>query len=318
MKKYIKLLSIIAIISIAITGCKASNNNENTIDASTDSDKSKEKVDKDIIAISDEEFVEEIRTIVNTTVYPKESIDFFEKYYKSVDFDVASEGLTLIIESLENSQDAINNDFFNGKLDLLLYEAYNHKTKSIDSSKLDSSTLALYQNIILDNAYRIHSSEGMAYPILDYSYFKKYFNNLNDEFKDFITLLASESDEPMYNDGGFAISYEQMTTRILNTEDFIDKYPDSSFSETVISNMKNYTSAYMLGANNTPAFDYDTNILNSELKASFESFIDLYPKSKFAEYLKGYYDVLSKNNFKLVNDYYTSSAIEAIYKSQDK
>lgn len=327
MKNYIKILSLIMIMSVALIGCKAADETktENAIESSTDVDAIAEKeeekteeVPKDTISISDEEFVEELRTIVNTTIYPKESLEFFEKYYKSVDSEIASEGLTLILKNIRNSQSAVDNDFFNAQLDQPLYDAYVHETKKVDSSKLDTSTLSLYEDTIVKNAYRIHSTEGMAYPIIDYSYFKKYFDNLNDELKDTVTLLAMESDEPMYNDAAIAIPYEELVNRILTTEDFLNNYPGSKFFDIALSNMKSYALSYMIGANNTPAFSYDDNKLNDDLKASFESFLKLYPKSKFGEYLNGYYDQVVENNLEPVRDYYSDSAIEVIYTTFDK
>ncbi|MGB3366525.1 MAG: hypothetical protein WBA54_03475 [Acidaminobacteraceae bacterium] len=323
MKNYIKLLSLILIISVTLIGCKSDETKtNNAIESSTETnlivEETSEEIPKDTISISDEEFVEEIRTIVNTTIYPKESLELFEQYYKLVDSNIASEGLTLILENMEESQASIDNDFFNAQLDQPLYDAYVHETKKVDTSKLDKATLSLYENTVVKNAYRVHSTEGMAYPIIDYSYFKKYFNNLNNELKDTITLLAMESNEPMYNDGGFAISYDEMVNRILSTEDFLNKYPGSKFFDMILSNMKTYASAYMIGANNTPAFSYDDNKLNEDLKASFESFLKLYPKSKFGEYLNGYYKSLVENNLEAVEDYYSDSAIEVIYTTFSK
>lgn len=333
MKNYIKLLSLIMIMSVALIGCKAADNTktENAIESSTatelDSSTEKEEekteeVTKDIISISDEEFVEELRTIVNTSMYPKESLDFFEKYYKSVDSEVASEGLTLILDNISNSQSAIENDFFSGQLDQPLYDAYVYNTEtnsgSVDTSKLDTETLSLYEDLIVKNAYRIHSTEGMAYPIIDYSFFEKYFDNLNDELKDIVTLLAMESDEPLYSDAAIAISYDELVNRILSTEDFLINYPGSKFFDQALLNMKVYAQAYFIGSNNTPAFDYEDNKLNDDLKASMESFLKLYPKSKFGEYLNGYYNQVVENELEAVNDYYSNTALELIYTSFDK
>lgn len=331
MKNYIKLLSLIMIMSVALIACKATDNTqtENAIESSpnteienTELEENTTEVDKETISISDEEFVEEIRTIVSTTVYPKESLEFFEKYYKSVDSEIASEGLTLILENIANSRSAMDNDFYSSQLGQPLYDAYVYdsetKTGSIDKSKLDASILSLYEETIEKNAYKIHSTEGMAYPIINYSYFNSYFDNLNDELKDVITMFALESDSPIYNDAAIAISYDELVNRILTTEDFLNKYPNSNFFDASLFNMKSYASAYMIGANNTPAFSYDDNKLNKELKDSMESFLKLYPQSKFREYLNGYYNEVVENDFEFVSDYYSDATIEAIYDNLEK
>lgn len=326
MKNYIKILSLIMLFTLIFTACNTNENNnkENAIEASTEAEvESKEDEEpieeiKDTVSISDEEFVEELKTIVGTTMYPKEAFQFFEEYYKDLDPEIASEGLSVILNNMENSISAVENDFFSAQLDLPMMDAYVYETFTVDVSKLDSASLSLYQDIVVKNGYRVHMSEGMAYPIIDYSYFKKYYDNLTDETKEIINILASDSDKPMFNDGGLVVSYEELVGKILNTEDFLNKYPGSLYFDTALSRMKKYAQAYMIGADNTPAFGYDDSKLNEDLKKSFEDFLSLYPKSKFRDYLSGYYDLIVENDYEPVRNYYTDEAIEVIYKSFDK
>lgn len=45
----------------------------------------------------------------------------------------------------------------------------------------------------------------------------------------------------------------------------------------------NYASAYLLGANNTPVRDYDTKVLQPEVKAEWQRLRQQYPESPVAK-----------------------------------
>ncbi len=47
----------------------------------------------------------------------------------------------------------------------------------------------------MDSGYKLIYEEGMFYPIIDYEFYKKYSNNVTDDIREYINVMAVESNE---------------------------------------------------------------------------------------------------------------------------
>ena len=150
--------------------------------------------------------------------------------------------------------------------------------------------------------YKVETAEGMYYPILDYDSYKKYKENVADDFADYIDIMSTESDEASVKDAELTIGWDKILNRALAQEKFIEKYPDSKRSNEVKSLYKNYTSFIFLGTNNSPLFDYDTHTMDNNAKSAYKSAADKKSNSKLLGKLKDFLKIAEKNNYKLTNE----------------
>lgn len=151
---------------------------------------------------------------------------------------------------------------------------------------------------IFDNGYKLITTEGSWYPIIDYSRFNSYLDYLSDDYKAYFLFKTLESDKIFAKDAALIITWDELAQRVLAAEDFLIKYPQSSKYKEMGDNYYSYLMFYYIGMNNTPAFDYDTNKFKEDVLASYNKIIsDSKNKGFFTvELINKYLDVIALNN----------------------
>jgi len=147
------------------------------------------------------------------------------------------------------------------------------------------------------NGFKLIPLEGCYYPIIDYEKYKIYQPYVNDDIKSYIDIAAAESEQACTDDAALVISWPELAKRSLRAEAFIQKYPTSARIEDVRQQYDLYISNYLYGANNTPAFDYETQTLKDAARQSYYEAAKT-PNSKLAGIIKQYLPILEKNKFK--------------------
>lgn len=152
----------------------------------------------------------------------------------------------------------------------------------------------------LAGGYKLETAEGMVFPVVDYGALKKYNPSLSEKMKQYIDLLALESDAKMASDGGLIIGWDELAKRTVAFEQFFKAYPGTPEADHAKKlYYSSYLSAYLYGLDNTPIFDFDTFKLTDEVKASYENTIKTYPGTTTAEAVQGFLDVLKKTKWQV-------------------
>ncbi|TYP78141.1 hypothetical protein [Paenibacillus methanolicus] len=147
--------------------------------------------------------------------------------------------------------------------------------------------------------YKLETTEGTIFPIVDYGLLKKYEGALSPELSAYIGLLALESDEKSASDAALVISWDQLAERALAYEVYSKQYPDAPETSQVKQLYHNYLSMYLYGLNNTPAYDFETFKLADEVKASYEKTAAEHPDTKTGEIVKGFLAVLEQHDWQV-------------------
>jgi hypothetical protein len=125
---------------------------------------------------------------------------------------------------------------------------------------------------VFSNGYKLSASEGMYYPEIDYDKILKDFGgHASDKVAGYLEIMAAESNKHFASDAALIVSPDELADRIVKAEKFINSYPDFELVQQVEQFHSYYLTAYLLGLNNTPLFDYQTE------KAK-DSFIESYEK----------------------------------------
>lgn len=152
------------------------------------------------------------------------------------------------------------------------------------------------------SGYKIETAEGMYFPVIDYSVYKKYQNAVTQDIAAFIDIMAVESDKTPIKDAALMISWSEVIKRALKQEDFIKYNGNSSKAEDMRQLLKRYSSFAMYGGNNTPLFSYDTKQMVSEAKKTYlETAFDA-NMGIFSKAMNEYLAVLKKNDYKLTSE----------------
>jgi hypothetical protein len=126
---------------------------------------------------------------------------------------------------------------------------------------------------LLDTNYKLINLEGSYYPIVDYAGLQEYNNYITDEWKEYLAIRAMDSNSPAFVDGSLVISYDDLANRIIKTENYLNRYLDSSRQEEMLDIYHNKITLYLKGVDNTPIADYTSkriydDVLNSYINTS--------------------------------------------------
>lgn len=142
-----------------------------------------------------------------------------------------------------------------------------------------------------DNMYKLVNLEGEFYPIVDYSKLIKYNNALSDELKEYLEVMAMDSDNLPFADAGITITFEDLADRIIKTESHLNKYIAGLRHEELLDLYENKINAYMKGLPNTRISGEDKQVLDQvfasyQETAALEGYITSFILNQYVEDIK--------------------------------
>lgn len=249
----------------------------------------------------DKSIMDEFEQMKSKNSTPGELLKFIEPKIGNLEKADADKVVKALLEvqelQLENYNDKIMAEDFNLKIN-----SYNMDDLLALKNIKHEDVKTLLQNAFNDG-YKLSASEGMFYMEIDYVAMKNKFSQfVSEEVSEYLDIVAEEGSKHFADDAALRISFDQLAERVIKTEAFADKYKDNEFLKNVKEWHKNYFTAYLIGLNNTPAFNYEDNSIKPEVLESFKNSISKYPDSKLAGILKEYTVLIEKNGNKETQD----------------
>lgn len=247
-----------------------------------------------------------------------------DKYSKTELTSLLDEYIDGLAKNILNSSNGIN-DLFKKYQDEnnynLLMDKYDLSIERLNSieylkrEKVLQSEPELKEHLIkhIEMGYKLDSSEGMYYYIIDYQNFINYFNGfITNQYRDCLKIKSMGSNEPYLLDNSFIITRDRLAERIVAIERFKLTYPYSKHIEEIDSIYKSYINVFLYGTTNTPNYDLDTNKFSEGSIAVFNSTIEKYPESYLAEIIQELLDKLTLN-LGVLNDEIKNNINNMIY-----
>lgn len=147
-----------------------------------------------------------------------------------------------------------------------------------------------------DKGYKIETSEGMYYPVMHYEGFKVFKPYIQKDIAAYIDIMAKESNSPSLFDAAIVISWDELISRILEMEAFIQKYPNSNRMMSIKNNM--YPGYLFHGSSNTPAYGYDKpSRIDPDLRKAYDTaLVEGTHNSDILKIIDGLVKLLNKTN----------------------
>lgn len=142
--------------------------------------------------------------------------------------------------------------------------------------------------------YKLETAEGFIFPVVDYGKLKRFDAYATPAMRDYIALLATESDAKTAADGGLVISWPELADRALAAEQYVRDYPDSKEKNAAGSLYLQYVRDLLIGLDNTPIFDFDTFKLNADVKAEYEKIVAEHANTTTGELVQSFLNVMGK------------------------
>ncbi len=156
--------------------------------------------------------------------------------------------------------------------------------------------------------FQLVQLEGDYYPVTDSNYLVKTFAKLTSPtIRAYLTFM--KRNENIVDDAALTVSVDELREIIILGDTVIKKYPHSDIASLIKPKVNHLLNFYILGIDNSPAYEGTSKKIRPRLKSSLERFLKENKNSTYYPLIKDIYDYLQKNNFK-----YTDKVRKTLYK----
>ncbi len=154
----------------------------------------------------------------------------------------------------------------------------------------------------VENGFKVETAEGFFFPVIDYTFYRKYHSVITPDLVAYFELMATESERTPVKDAALMIGWDEILDRAEQQEEFIREYSSSTQAGAVRQLLKRYVTFALYGCNNTHLFSYDTKRMRPEAKQAYEEHVREGKKGRFSALIKEYLNVLEANAYSLTAD----------------
>ncbi|MDF2840715.1 MAG: hypothetical protein K0Q99_1487 [Clostridia bacterium] len=229
-------------------------------------------------------------------------IEFIDKNISSLSKENAAKLLAKLEEVQSKDLQGFGEKYYPEAIQSEMQKLYK---PDFDLNKLDAVQTAELKDLLIETrnmGYKIETAEGTYFPVMNYEFYKKYSAYVADDIKEYIEIMARESNATPIKDAALIIDWNEIAKRAMAQEQFIKEYSSSIKVDAVKELHKRYLSFMLYGSNNTPLFDYDTKIMNAKAKDTYASAIKDNQDSETMQMLGKYMDILNKTNYKFSDE----------------
>ncbi|MGE8552709.1 MAG: hypothetical protein ACN6OB_02090 [Chryseobacterium jejuense] len=118
-------------------------------------------------------------------------------------------------------------------------------------------------------------------------YYESVFKNkVTPDYAAYISQMAKDNKENYAVNGGLLITWEELGDRLIEWENFINKYPKSSLIKKAKDNYHNYLLDYLLGMDSDRIYDSEERKIYDDKREAYNALIKKYPNSTTAKKTK--------------------------------
>ncbi|MFC5467552.1 hypothetical protein ACFPPD_02410 [Cohnella suwonensis] len=144
----------------------------------------------------------------------------------------------------------------------------------------------------IEGKYKFNAGEGVLEPIVDYRALQAYSGYLSPAMVDYVSLMATESDEPSLADGSIVIPWEQLGERALKAENYLLEHSDSPRFDLAKSVLYRNLLGFLNGSSNDGVFE--NRRFAPENAEAFQRIIEAYGNSFTARVTEEYRDEVNR------------------------
>jgi hypothetical protein len=299
-KRMILGTALIAASIVFQAGCSATTSkditkNQTTVDQNVEGNTEKQ-------SDTEKKIMEEFNKLVEQGAKTENVVSFMDNNISKVSKNNASNIIVKFEEIQKKNIKDLEGKIFNEDVQRKFIEMHKPGVDINRVENIKDVELKELVSEVKDRGFKIETAEGMYFPVIDYEFYKKYGKYATIDIKDYIDVLAVESNNPPAKDAALIIGWDEIIKRGIMQEKFMDQSPDSKRIDDVKQLYKKYMTFALFGLNNTPLFDYDSKIINLEAKAAYLEAIKENNNSNMIKTIRDFMNLLEKNNYKLTSE----------------
>lgn len=245
---------------------------------------------------SQEELMNQYQALINENKPAGELAGFIEANKTNLNQENFDKTIVNLVEVLQIQLKDYEDKIFSQETNIIVNNYKYEDLIQLQNIKEDS-----IKNLLQDafsNGYKLSVSEGMYYFEIDYDKILNDFGRyVSDKVAGYLEIMAAESNKHFAEDAALVISQDELANRIVKTEKYIDSYPDFVLIQQVKQLHNYYLKAYLLGLNNTPLFDCQTEKAKESFLISYKNTIANQKGTKLAAILEEYLTLLEKSDY---------------------
>jgi hypothetical protein len=195
-----------------------------------------------------------------TNINEKEAVNLLKSFQKEVDS---------VLEKLSQKEQYMLEHYYElfkdeyGK-DKKLSKKYSDKLKDLTEAQIEMQEVG----------------EGFVeLRVIPHFYESIFASHLPEDYSRYLQLRAKEEEVLYAADAGLVIDFKELGNRVITWEQFLKKYPRFELRAEVLELYKMYQRHFLMGMDNTPVRDYETNKVYEEVDAVYDRFLKKNPNS---------------------------------------
>jgi len=296
-----KLLTAVFIMALLLSGCAAKTNPPGNTNQNSQTQPDQA------------ELMSQYQTLLTENQPAGKIMEFIEANKTTLNRENLDQAVTDLIDVQQKRLKDYEDKLFAPEINIRLNSYKYEDLKLLSNIKEDE-----IKNLLQDaygNGYKLSTSEGMHYLEIDYDrIFREYGRYVSDEVAGYLEIMAAESNKHFASDAALTISLDELVNRVIKTEKYISGYPGFVFINEIEQFHSYYMSAYLLGLNNTPAFDYQTLKYKDSFLKSYENTITNQKGTKLAGLLEEFLPLLKKNDYTRTDEIIKFVSKVSVYK----
>ena len=215
----------------------------------------------------------EFKSIVDSNNEPYVLVQFIDENIKNATEEEAAV-MILILEEVQKEyiQEYTDEIFMeDNQMELLRLSGTELFFDEANIGQIENVKLKDIVESIFKGKYKLINMEGGFYPGIDYEKLKEYNRYLSDEIRGYIEIKALNSNKPAVLDAEITISFDELGERLIQTEKYIQKYPQGVKFEEVLRIYGDYLRLYLEGSDNSPIYEYETREIKKDILKSYKN-----------------------------------------------
>lgn len=223
---------------------------------------------------------------------------FLEEKISDASSMMADEYVAYYEERLISELNQVSDMFFVGSIqEDLSAEFHNGYFSRSQLRDMDATDTIEKIDPLYDIGYKVESSEGMYYPIVDYSVLYKYEDKVTTGVQNYLRLMKRQSDIMAYSDAQVVVPWSELGERLLMAEALQEMHMPTGMKKRAKMEYEWNFMTFVFGTNNTPVFDYeDKTITDPEILTSFKE-VEKKGGSHIKRIMGPYLDILEEEEY---------------------
>lgn len=156
--------------------------------------------------------MKEYENMINKEINISEYISFVDENIELLSQENATK---LIIKLEELQKDYLNqleDKYYTTENQTILFEAFEPEfdLKKLKSENMENAEVKALLKETEELGYKVETAEGSFFPIIDYGFYEKYSVYVTEDMKDYINIMAVESDKTPAKDAALVISWDEL------------------------------------------------------------------------------------------------------------